>query len=99
VASTLRPVDVLVTDVLMPEMTGDELARRLRLTRRDLKVLYLSGYGDQVFDEKRTMWEGEAFLEKPCTPKGLLDAVSLLTNENRSVCRTAPSAYSGSVRQ
>jgi two-component system cell cycle sensor histidine kinase/response regulator CckA len=71
-------LDLLVTDLMMPEMTGDELARRLRQTDRDLKVLYLTGFADQLFKEKVTLWHGEAFLEKPCSVKGLREAVALL---------------------
>lgn len=70
--------DILVTDLMMPEMTGDELARRLRQRERDLKVLYLTGYSDQLFKEKVTLWQGEAFLEKPCSVKGLREAVAML---------------------
>jgi two-component system cell cycle sensor histidine kinase/response regulator CckA len=71
-------LDLLVTDLMMPEMSGDELARRLRQTDRDLKVLYLTGFADQLFKEKVTLWHGEAFLEKPCSVKGLREAVALL---------------------
>ena len=78
VAATLDPLDILVTDLMMPEMTGDELARLLRQSRRDLKVLYLTGYSDRLFKEKTTLWADEAFLEKPCSVKGLRQAVSLL---------------------
>jgi two-component system cell cycle sensor histidine kinase/response regulator CckA len=78
VARKAQPLDLLVTDVMMPEMSGDELARRLRQTDRSLKVLYLTGYSDQLFKEKVTLWEDEAFLDKPCSVKGLLQAVSLL---------------------
>jgi two-component system cell cycle sensor histidine kinase/response regulator CckA len=70
--------DLLVTDVMMPQMTGDELARRIRQTERSIKVLYLTGYADQLFKEKITLWEDEAFLDKPCSVKGLLQAVSML---------------------
>jgi two-component system, cell cycle sensor histidine kinase and response regulator CckA len=70
--------DLLVTDVMMPQMTGDELARRIRQTERSIKVLYLTGYADQLFKEKITLWEDEAFLDKPCSVKGLLQAVSQL---------------------
>jgi two-component system cell cycle sensor histidine kinase/response regulator CckA len=69
--------DLLLTDVVMPEMTGAELARRLRRDDPDLKVLYLTGCSDQLFDEKATLWHEEAFIEKPCTAAGLLQAVSL----------------------
>jgi two-component system cell cycle sensor histidine kinase/response regulator CckA len=79
------PIDLLVTDMMMPEMNGDEVARRLRQKHPALKVLYYTGYGDRLFDEKSTMWEGEAFLEKPCSAKGLLEAVSLLCHRNRCI--------------
>jgi CheY-like chemotaxis protein len=78
VAATLEDFDILVTDVMMPQMTGDELARRLRVGRPSLKVLYLTGFSDQLFKEKVTLWADEAFLDKPCSVKGLLQAVSLL---------------------
>ena len=77
-AEKLGPFDVLVTDLMMPRMSGDELARRLRQADPQLKVLYLTGYSDRLFREKTTLWEDEAFLEKPCTVTGLLQAVSLL---------------------
>lgn len=78
IASKLDRLDVLVTDVMMPEMQGDELARRLRAASPSLKVLYLTGYSDRLFKDKITLWEDEAFLDKPCSVKGLLQAVSLL---------------------
>ena len=78
VAATLRTFDLLLTDLIMPKMTGDELARRLRRQRPALKVLYLTGYSDQLFERKGTLWADEAFLDKPMTVTGLLDAVSLL---------------------
>ena len=70
--------DILVTDLMMPEMNGDELARRLRAAKPALKVLYLTGFSDALFAEKVTLWKDEAFLEKPCSLRGLLEAVSLL---------------------
>ena len=78
VAATLEPLDIVVTDVMMPRMTGDELARRLRQTRPELKVLYLTRFSDRLFKEKTTLWADEAFLDKPCSVKGLRQAVSLL---------------------
>ena len=71
-------LDILVTDVMMPGITGDELARQMRQADRALKVLYLTGYSDRLFKEKAALWAGEAFLEKPFTVKGLREAVSLL---------------------
>lgn len=78
VASKLDRLDILVTDVMMPQMTGDELARRLRQKQPSIKVLYLTGYSDQLFKEKVLLWEDEAYLDKPCSIKSLLEAVSLL---------------------
>ena len=77
-AAKLDPLDIVVTDLMMPQMTGDELARRLRVTQPSVKVLYLTGFSDRLFKEKVTLWQDEAFLDKPCSVKGLLQAVSLL---------------------
>jgi two-component system cell cycle sensor histidine kinase/response regulator CckA len=78
VAAKLDTLDILVTDVMMPQMAGSELARRLRQSQPTLKVLYLTGYADNLFKEKVTLWEDEAYLDKPCSIKSLLEAVSLL---------------------
>ena len=78
VAQKIGHFDILVTDVMMPQMNGDELARRLRQSEPALKVLYLTGYSDKLFKEKTTLWQDEAFLDKPCSVKGLRQAVSLL---------------------
>jgi len=72
------PVDLLCADMNMPNLSGDEMARQFRLRQPDLKVLYVSGYVDSLFEKRHTLWQGEAFLEKPFTSKGLLEAVSLL---------------------
>jgi two-component system cell cycle sensor histidine kinase/response regulator CckA len=72
------PFDVFVIDFLMPEMRGDELARQLHHTHLDAKVLYFTGYSAQLFNAKPTLWQNEAFIEKPVTVKGLLEAVSLI---------------------
>lgn len=73
-----RPFDVFVLDVMMPQMRGDELARQIRLRDPDARVLYFTGFSDQLFKEKTTLWANEAFIEKPVAVNGLLEAVSLL---------------------
>jgi two-component system cell cycle sensor histidine kinase/response regulator CckA len=78
VAAKLEHLDILVTDVMMPDMMGDELGRRIRQTEPGVKVLYLTGYSDRLFKEKVTLWEDEAFLDKPCSVAGLRQAVGLL---------------------
>jgi two-component system cell cycle sensor histidine kinase/response regulator CckA len=70
--------DLYVLDVVMPEMRGDELGRRLRQRDADAKVLYFTGYSDVLFQEKQMLWDNESFAEKPLTIEGLREAVSLL---------------------
>jgi DNA-binding response OmpR family regulator len=67
-----------ILDVVMPGMNGDILAARLRRDDPDLKVLFLTGYPDLLFQACPFLWENEAFLEKPFSEDGLLEAVSLL---------------------
>jgi len=77
-AETRGPFDLLVTDLVMPGLQGDELARRLRRMDPELKVLYLTGYSDQLFKERASLWADEAFLDKPVSVRGLVEAVSLI---------------------
>jgi two-component system cell cycle sensor histidine kinase/response regulator CckA len=70
--------DLVVTDVRMPHMSGPQFIERLRRSEPYVKVLYLTGFNDQLFKEKGVLWEDEAFLDKPCTVRGLLEAVALL---------------------
>jgi two-component system cell cycle sensor histidine kinase/response regulator CckA len=75
--------DLLLTDYKMPGMDGDTLAAHLRQRDPDLKVLYLTGYADQLFTERGSLlWRDEAFLEKPCSVAGLLEAVALILAGN-----------------
>jgi CheY-like chemotaxis protein len=69
---------VLITDEMMPEMEGHELARRFRMQNPDLKVLYLTGFADRLFDAKDNMWAAEAYLDKPFTRDGLRQALAQL---------------------
>jgi two-component system cell cycle sensor histidine kinase/response regulator CckA len=69
-----RPIDLLVTDVVMPEMGGGELVERLTALRPDLKILYISGYtNDEVL--RRGVQGDTSFLHKPFTSEGLMRAV------------------------
>lgn len=77
-AAGAGPFDLILTDLVMPGMSGDELIRKLRNQWPELKVLYLTGHSDRLFDEHSTLWADEAFLDKPCGIKSLLQAISLL---------------------
>lgn len=71
--------DLVVADVCMPEMSGPQLVARMRQRGSQAKVLYVTGFADQLFDERdEQLWADEAFLDKPCTVQGLREAVSLL---------------------
>jgi two-component system, cell cycle sensor histidine kinase and response regulator CckA len=61
-------IDLLVTDVVMPEMGGPELARRLVETQPDLKVLFVSAYADEEVLDRGDSTERSAFLRKPFSP-------------------------------
>jgi PAS domain S-box-containing protein len=68
------PIDVLVTDVVMPGMNGIEVAAELTDRRPSLQVLYISGYASEEHELTRRV-EEDRFLPKPFTPQELLDAV------------------------
>jgi FixJ family two-component response regulator len=63
----------------MPVVRGDDLAKRIRRSRPDLRVLYVTGHTDWLLDGGALV-QGEAMLAKPFSAEGLRDAVSLLLN-------------------
>lgn len=70
-----RRIDLLITDMLMPQMGGRELVERLQTQGHDMKVLYVSGYTDDTTIYAGQLPPGTAFLQKPFTLGSLLDKV------------------------
>jgi CheY-like chemotaxis protein len=70
--------DLVVSDVRMPGISGPRLIEQLRRFDADVKVLYLTGYADQLFVERGPLWKHESFLDKPFSTPGLLQSVALM---------------------
>jgi CheY-like chemotaxis protein len=74
-----RPtLDLLIADVMMPDMKGPELAERLRKTYPDLPVLFQTGFSDALFEGVQDLGDRSAFVEKPFTARGLLEAARMV---------------------
>ncbi|MBI5577491.1 MAG: PAS domain S-box protein [Deltaproteobacteria bacterium] len=78
-----KPIHLMVTDMVMPKMSGQELAERLSPLRREMKVLFMSGYTDKVSLHHRVANREVAFLQKPFGP-------GTLTTKVREVLESGP---------
>lgn len=66
-----RPVDLLLTDVVMPRMGGQELAHSLSSRWPETKIIFMSGYSDEAISRQGVLKEGTAFIKKPFTADSL----------------------------
>lgn len=69
------PIELLLTDVIMPDLTGPVLAERLRAKKPDLRVLFISGFHDADLVQRFVIRKGFALLPKPFTVDALLRVV------------------------
>jgi CheY-like chemotaxis protein len=76
-ASASRKADMLITDVVMPGLSGPNLAARLLQQSPRLRVLYMSGYTDDATEVHGTFWGGVPLLQKPFTPAQLAERVRM----------------------
>jgi nitrogen-specific signal transduction histidine kinase len=74
-ASYAGPIHLLLTDVVMPGLSGTELAGQVAKLWPGIRVLFMSGYTDSVIAQHGILGEGKAFLQKPFTPPALAASV------------------------
>ena len=87
--SAPRAIDLLLTDVVMPQMKGPELARRLQERAPNLRVVYMSGYNEESILGKRIGEEGSILIQKPFSPNQLASRIrDVLDSAPRSVLET-----------
>ena len=70
-----KPIDLLLSDVIMPESEGPPLFNRLVREHPAVRVLYMSGYADEAIVRHGVLVEGTPFLQKPFTPRALTQKV------------------------
>ncbi|MBI5605826.1 MAG: PAS domain S-box protein, partial [Deltaproteobacteria bacterium] len=68
-------IDLLTTDVVMPGMNGPELSRRVLALRPEMKVLFMSGYSDNLFPQYGILYSGKNFIQKPFAPNDLINKI------------------------
>lgn len=79
----VQPIDLVLTDVIMPEMSGRELVEKLRECRQDFRVLYMSGYMDEIVSGRGGLGPGAHLIRKPFSMEQLAAQVRQALEEGR----------------
>ncbi|HEU0104588.1 MAG TPA: response regulator, partial [Vicinamibacteria bacterium] len=75
VEATPARIHLLLTDMVMPRMNGQELAHRITALKPEARVVFMSGYSDQAMGDQSTLEPGAVFLQKPFTMDALLKTI------------------------
>jgi CheY-like chemotaxis protein len=78
IETTEVPISLVLSDVVMPEMSGYELARKLHTLHPEIKILFTSGYTTASRPEDKTQVEHTAFIQKPFSTTALLKTIRIL---------------------
>ena len=70
-----EPINLMLSDLVMPGMTGAELAVAVRRVRPNVPIIYMSGYAREDVEERVGTMTATGFVSKPFTPRGLVEAV------------------------
>jgi CheY-like chemotaxis protein len=76
------PIDLLLTDVVMPQMSGPELAEKLKGQRPDMRVLFASGYTRDIIACHEVTGSGDTFIRKPFSEDRLIQKVQALLGDH-----------------
>jgi two-component system, cell cycle sensor histidine kinase and response regulator CckA len=85
ITSTSQKIDLLITDVVMPKMSGRQLVEKVQQLIPQVKVLFISGYTDQIFAHTNDLAPGMAFVQKPFSTEEILKKIRLVLNPHTSV--------------
>lgn len=75
-------IALMITDLVMPGMSGQELAQRLALLRPEMKVLYMSGYSSHAAVANGDFQSRDGFIQKPFSPHDLTDKVRAILDRS-----------------
>jgi PAS domain S-box-containing protein len=78
-------IHLLITDIVMPTISGRELSNKIRLIRPGIKVLYLSGYSEDVLADQNEVEPDSTFLQKPFTPVALTGKVREILDAQKAI--------------